>query len=314
MATKNGAAGPSKRQSSAKRIGMSFCASAAPDKSVATSKAMKRMKFPLDERGKSNSLRAGTIPAVELLALLAGEAGEVARRHRPGKDGLLVNLHRQRADALRRIELHALGRFGEARQRRLFGVAGQASLLDDSLHLFEADGRALRYGSWGNKNHRDDHKKQSRSEHPGLSRSPVALNEPDADQGAGERQGDEQQPGPAVAKARGRVARNHGEHHGQREASVVHTALLAEERIARVGLASRLHRLDHSPLAGNDDVPHVAHHEGTEHRTEMDERAAAAEHLRQAPSEQRGEHQKRKRQYAVVFSERRTADGFIRDR
>src|SRR5262245_35783206 len=101
MATKYGAAGPSKRQSSANLIGVSFCASAAPEKSIAASNAAHRMtNLPVslcptslqhDACQKTPSNLARSIPAVEQPALVVRHPREVARRHRAAEHRLLVD-------------------------------------------------------------------------------------------------------------------------------------------------------------------------------------------------------------------------------
>src|SRR5688572_14630706 len=56
MATKNGAAGPSKRQSSAKRTAVSFCAAAAPESSTAARNAARRIgESPMVRCAKSTT-------------------------------------------------------------------------------------------------------------------------------------------------------------------------------------------------------------------------------------------------------------------
>ena len=98
----------------------------------------------------------------------------------------------------------------------------------------------------------------------------------------------------AMTEDAGVVVRQHHEYHRQREIGVVDAALLADERVLRIGLAPFAHRLHHAPLPGDDGVRDIRRHDRAEDRAVVDERAAAAEHLRQAPCGQHQEEEDRR--------------------
>src|SRR3954468_5261317 len=67
-------------------------------------------------------------------ALFFGHAGEIPRRHGAGQH-LFSDERRLRADALRRIEHHALRRLRHARECGLLRVAGDAARVHYALHF-----------------------------------------------------------------------------------------------------------------------------------------------------------------------------------
>ena len=82
----------------------------------------------------STQERLVRIPSLEQCALLVRQTGDIARRHE-ARTHRFANLRRLRANPFLRIELDALRRLGEARERGFLGVAVGAALLDDPLHV-----------------------------------------------------------------------------------------------------------------------------------------------------------------------------------
>ena len=87
---------------------------------------------------------SGSVPAVQQRPLVFGHVRQVAQRHRFREHRLLVDLQGLRPDALGRIELHALRRFGQALEGGFLGVATQAAGIDHALHVGESDAAFLR--------------------------------------------------------------------------------------------------------------------------------------------------------------------------
>src|SRR5215470_1852767 len=88
-------------------------------------------------------------PLAEERALLGGHLGEVADRHRLGRDRLLMDAARRRLDLLRRVEQEAARRLLEAGEGRLLRMADHAPLLQDRLDLREGGGLRRRRGRAG---------------------------------------------------------------------------------------------------------------------------------------------------------------------
>ena len=139
----------------------------------------------------------------------------------------------------------------------------------------------------------------------------MALHEPHPDQGARDRDQDQQDPVPLVAVKARIVVADHGEQHGQGEIGVVHRALATHGAVLRVGRAAFLLGLHQLALAGNDHEVDVQHHDGAQHGAEMEVGSAAREQVAERPGRDPAIEEQQPAQDGVVLAEGRAAEAVI---
>ena len=104
---------------------------------------------------------------------------------------------------------------------------------------------------------------------------------------------------------------DHGEHHGEREISVVDGTLLTPHTRGGVGLTALALGAHELALAWNDHEQHVGDHDGAERGTEEHERTAAAEELTQPPGQERRQRGQHDAEHTSIARQRRTAQPIV---